>query len=363
MRYQELLEGKTSGTFMGMNPTDECNDKIVEWCKKNKIENVHDDFHTTIIIDKEKTFSEAPESYDPALKIKAKDCEYKLFGEDNNVLVVAFAEPALSKRHTEIKDKNDIKYDFPEYIPHLSLSYDFSGDVEDLPEWNLDLEFADEFIRPFNSDWSPKPLKEEIKFTKKKGSLFRAMSKQIDNTSIKDLLEWAPNNAYSNMLSESEKRLIDIQINEIFQNEYAEINNWIDDYRDDYGILRNVIKGSHPSVVITATSDGIAIDPGYYDIDLDGIAPDHNAPLPNIAILLFNNEQNAENFVLDFKLTFDNVTVIMEDGLIVPGVNTTVDVKQGETQRQAAKFGNKLDKDGNPPSMWDSAKLAAKITK
>jgi hypothetical protein len=31
---------------------------------------------------------------------------------------------------------------------------------------------------------------------------------------------------------------------------------------------------------------------------------------------------------------------IKEDGVIVPGVNTTVDVKPGETERQAAKFGN-----------------------
>lgn len=32
--------------------------------------------------------------------------------------------------------------------------------------------------------------------------------------------------------------------------------------------------------------------------------------------------------------------IINEDGVIVPGVNTTVDVKPGETERQAAKFGN-----------------------
>jgi len=30
--------------------------------------------------------------------------------------------------------------------------------------------------------------------------------------------------------------------------------------------------------------------------------------------------------------------IINEDGVIVPGVNTTVDVKPGETERQAAKF-------------------------
>ena len=31
---------------------------------------------------------------------------------------------------------------------------------------------------------------------------------------------------------------------------------------------------------------------------------------------------------------------VKEQGVIVPGVNTTVDVKPGETERQAAKFGN-----------------------
>jgi GNAT superfamily N-acetyltransferase len=40
---------------------------------------------------------------------------------------------------------------------------------------------------------------------------------------------------------------------------------------------------------------------------------------------------------------------VNEDGKIVKGVNTTADVKPGETQRQAAKFGNKLNSKGEPP--------------
>ena len=35
-------------------------------------------------------------------------------------------------------------------------------------------------------------------------------------------------------------------------------------------------------------------------------------------------------------------------GRIVPGVNTTADVGPDETKIQAAKFGNKVDKDGKP---------------
>ena len=57
-------------------------------------------------------------------------------------------------------------------------------------------------------------------------------------------------------------------------------------------------------------------------------------------------------------------TQIYEEGKIVPNVNTTVDVQPGETQRQAAKFGNKLDSDNRPPLLRgsygdDSARFSA----
>lgn len=41
---------------------------------------------------------------------------------------------------------------------------------------------------------------------------------------------------------------------------------------------------------------------------------------------------------------------LLEFGKIVKNVNTTVDVQPGEIRRQAAKFGNKLDKNGHPPT-------------
>lgn len=41
--------------------------------------------------------------------------------------------------------------------------------------------------------------------------------------------------------------------------------------------------------------------------------------------------------------------IINEDGRIVQGVNTTPDVKPGETKRQAAKFGNTVSSEGVPP--------------
>lgn len=43
-------------------------------------------------------------------------------------------------------------------------------------------------------------------------------------------------------------------------------------------------------------------------------------------------------------------------GRIIKGVNTTPDVSTDEIKKQAAKFGNKVDKDGNPPLLQSNGK-------
>ena len=52
--------------------------------------------------------------------------------------------------------------------------------------------------------------------------------------------------------------------------------------------------------------------------------------------------------------------ILSEDGRIVQGVNTTVDVGPNEIKTQAAKFGNTVDKDGVPPTL--SKKVKGKST-
>ena len=52
--------------------------------------------------------------------------------------------------------------------------------------------------------------------------------------------------------------------------------------------------------------------------------------------------------------------ILKEDGRIVKGVNTTVDVATDEIKKQAAKFGFNVDKDGKPPTL--STKVKGKST-
>ena len=48
----------------------------------------------------------------------------------------------------------------------------------------------------------------------------------------------------------------------------------------------------------------------------------------------------------------DEPTPVKEDGVIVPGVNTTVDVKPGQTEKEAAKFFGK----GKPAELHSKAR-------
>ena len=51
---------------------------------------------------------------------------------------------------------------------------------------------------------------------------------------------------------------------------------------------------------------------------------------------------------------------IKEDGRIVKGVNTSPDVDTNSIPKEAGKFGNKVDKDGRPPTL--SKKVKGKST-
>jgi hypothetical protein len=57
-----------------------------------------------------------------------------------------------------------------------------------------------------------------------------------------------------------------------------------------------------------------------------------------------------------FELTNPSYNKFNEDGRVVKGVNTTADVKPGETRRQAAKFGNKVNHKNEPPLLNDRAR-------
>lgn len=89
----------------------------------------------------------------------------------------------------------------------------------------------------------------------------------------------------------------------------------------------------------------------YNHNTIDDIVRNETKPISKIFGVAKNNFNNIKLFL---KLS--------EDGRIVKGVNTTIDVDVDGTQKQAKKFGNDVSWDGVPAySFSDSVKIAGKI--
>ena len=44
-------------------------------------------------------------------------------------------------------------YDFPVYSPHITLSYDFSGEILNLPVYNQPIFLDSEYVEDLKIDW------------------------------------------------------------------------------------------------------------------------------------------------------------------------------------------------------------------
>lgn len=44
-------------------------------------------------------------------------------------------------------------WDWPEYQPHISISYDFEGDADKITPWLGEIKFGPEVFKPVNDNW------------------------------------------------------------------------------------------------------------------------------------------------------------------------------------------------------------------
>lgn len=113
-----------------------------------------DDMHVTI------TYSRAPvnwmkmgEALDSELEIPEGGARLsEAFGPDKNTLVLSFVSSQLSWRHEDMVMRG-ASWDWPDYQPHVSISYDFSGDASTIKPWTGEIEFGPEVFEPLNEDW------------------------------------------------------------------------------------------------------------------------------------------------------------------------------------------------------------------
>jgi hypothetical protein len=125
---------------------------IEEYVRAHRIPQVHEDrqvHHATIIWSRRHCPNLKPE-HDVVHRASVNDIH--VFRSDGkNCLVLLLDAPTLVKRHNHLMKVHGATYDYPEFIPHVTIAYDI-GDYHwwKLPKFEHDIILGDESVRPVN---------------------------------------------------------------------------------------------------------------------------------------------------------------------------------------------------------------------
>lgn len=168
MKLTDLIEEKeeTKGTYAAVSFSKDTIDGIKKYIKENDIPNhtKFDKMHTTLLYSKKYCPDYTPfGKFDTPMIGKGTGFEVwdSQADDDGHVakcLVMRYDCSELSKRHNELMKEHDAAYDFDEYKPHITFSYDINDgadiDHDELPKFSGKIEIVEEYGEDLNLDWA-----------------------------------------------------------------------------------------------------------------------------------------------------------------------------------------------------------------
>lgn len=156
MRFHQLLEADSNGTFIGIRLTSESANRILAWLEENNVKDPtpFKELHVTLLVDKTNTLDHDPIRYDPPLVPKQDTYKVELFGKDQNILVLTFDCPQLTKRHDQVKKRFNVVEDWDEYRPHITLTYTVQEVTGPLEPPDFPIELSHEYVMRFDPSWA-----------------------------------------------------------------------------------------------------------------------------------------------------------------------------------------------------------------
>ncbi len=143
MNFKDFITEEEEGTYICADLSRESANKLLKWAKENGITDTIDaaDMHTTITYSRKKV-DEAKEYMDSVkFPISAKPKHFSIFPMQNGkkCLVLEVESKELNKHHKTIQKEYGATYDYPTYKPHITLTYDYTGDdvPKDIPDISL----------------------------------------------------------------------------------------------------------------------------------------------------------------------------------------------------------------------------------
>jgi len=171
MKMIDILEKtETKGTYAGVKFNNKTNTAICKFIEDNDIPNPidPDKLHTTLLYSKKYLPDYKPSGvYEDSLVGKPTGFEKwpSQPDEDGNVamcLVLKYTCPELITRHKDLMKEHGGTYDFDEYKPHITFSYDVAGmQCKDLPKFDEDIEAVEEYAEDLNLDWAKDNTKKD----------------------------------------------------------------------------------------------------------------------------------------------------------------------------------------------------------
>lgn len=166
MKLEELTEGtKKPGTYSGVRFSSDTRKRIKAFAEEYEVPNrvPSNKLHTTVLYSRK----HCPD-YEPAGNL-----EEPLVGRPNkfekwlsqpnedgyraSCLVLTYDCPQLIARHEQLMKDHDASYDYDEYKPHVTLSYDVGREFDTTklnPKKIGDIEIVKEYGEELNLDWA-----------------------------------------------------------------------------------------------------------------------------------------------------------------------------------------------------------------
>jgi hypothetical protein len=166
MKLNDLTKAFTQGTYAGVNFSAKTLETLRQFGIENEIPNRLQTrkLHTTLLYSRKYLPNYQPAgAIDPPLVATFKAWDVFLTrpttdgAESKRALVMKLDCFPLWQRHIDLMNEHQATYDYLEYVPHISLSYDIDDfDYFALPKFEGEIEIVNEYMNTLDLDWAEK---------------------------------------------------------------------------------------------------------------------------------------------------------------------------------------------------------------
>jgi len=167
MKVIEIMEKKQpDGTYAAVHFDEHTTDKLQQYIKDNKIPNgvTPSKMHCTLLYSRKhlpnfKPIGDLEHAFEGVpTKLEKWPSQPDDDGKVSMCLVLKFDCPDLIKRHQTLMKEHDAIFDYDEYTPHVTLSYDVAGmkvkDLTDIKDAVDKISITQEYGDDLNLDWA-----------------------------------------------------------------------------------------------------------------------------------------------------------------------------------------------------------------